>query len=326
LIEVQNIKKTLRQKYFAECWFLLLFIAIGVLLFCWLRVHVVGELDTTQFKQIIDLLPKNWRKFATVDFDWLVSYLGRTSTTLDEPMLVMLVSGWMIVRGSDVVSGELSRGSMEMLMAQPVSRKSVYWSHAAWTIFGAAILVLIAWLGMSIGIWLTSVEEKTFPELNFFFYQVPMTFLEPISRSIPMSREVNPCYFLPGLVNLFTLAVFIGGFSAWCSSWDRYRWRTLGIVCAFYFSNAGVKILAMASDSLKWIEYLTPFGFYSPTNAIESSQHGVWRLLHLLRYDDAGQIVASGPLLNNLVLLLIGGLLYWWGSRIFHRRDLPAPV
>ena len=78
----------LRRKYFSESWLLWSALAIGCSIFCWVRVHVVGEFDTSQFRQIIDLLPKDWRKFASVDFDWLVSYLGRTALTLDEPMSV----------------------------------------------------------------------------------------------------------------------------------------------------------------------------------------------------------------------------------------------
>jgi len=59
---------------------LLLAIGVGLFAFGWFRVTLVCELDTGKFRQIIDLLPSDWRKFASVDFDWMVSYLGRTST------------------------------------------------------------------------------------------------------------------------------------------------------------------------------------------------------------------------------------------------------
>ena len=96
----------LNRKYWSEAWLLFIACAIGVVSFCWFRTWVVGELDTSQFRQIIDLLPKDWRKFASVDFDWLVSYLGRTALALDEPMLVMLISGgcWCEAPTSSVVN------------------------------------------------------------------------------------------------------------------------------------------------------------------------------------------------------------------------------
>jgi len=314
-------QKALRQKYFSESWLLLIALVVGVAIFCWVRVHVVGEFDTSQFRQIVDLLPKDWRKFATVDFDWLVSYLGRTALTLDEPMLLMLVSGWMIVRGSDVVSGELSRGTMETLCAQPISRNRIYWTHAFWTIVGLIGLVATAWLWMAIGIWTTSVDETFYPVM----WNIPLTFLEPEVTTIEMSDRVNPLIYFPGVVNLLTLGIFLGGFSAWCSSWDRFRWRTLGVVSAFYFVQAGMKIIALASEGFAWMRHLTIFGFYSPASSIQLTTENTWAIFSLIQVSSKGETL-PGPLVNNLVLLLLGIGFYWWGCRTFVKRDLPAPI
>ncbi len=320
-----SIDQALRRKYFSESWMLWSAIALGVSIFCWVRVHVVGEFDTSQFKQIVDLLPKDWRKFSSVDFDWLVSYLGRTALTLDEPMLLLLICSWVIVRGSDVVSGELGRGTMEMLLAQPVSRMKVWWTHAFWTFVGMVGLVAVTWLFIAVGIWTTSVEETSYMELNFGVTKIPLTFAEPVIETVAMSDHVNPMLFLPGIVNLFTLCFFLGGFSAWCSSMDRFRWRTLGIVAAFYFLQGGMKVLAMASESLSWIRFATVFGYYGPANSIESAQKSVWNCLSLFKESSQGQLLPA-PLLNNLLLLSLGVLLYVWGGRIFKKRDLPAPI
>ena len=271
-----SISRALRRKYFSESWLLWTAIAFGVAIFCWIRVRVVGEFDTSQFRQIVDLLPKDWRKFSSVDFDWLVSYLGRTALTLDEPMLLLLICSWMIVRGSDVVSGELGRGTMEMLLAQPVSRMKVWWTHAFWTFVGMLGLIAITWLFMAIGIWTTSVEETSYMELNLGIMKVPLTSAEPIVETIAMSSKVNPMLFLPGVVNLFSLCFFLGGFSAWCSAMDRFRWRTLGIVSGFYFLQGGMKVLAMASESLSWIRFATVFGYYGSANSVESAQTSIW--------------------------------------------------
>ena len=244
------MSRPLVKKYLTEGLLLFIGIALGVFIFSWFRVRVVGELDTAQFRQIIDLLPKNWRQFASVDFDWLVSYLGRTSLTLDEPMLVVLVCAWGLVRGSDVVSGEISRGTMEMLISQPLSRRRLYLTHATMTILFLVVLMGICWLGMSLGIWFCSVEESTYPELRIPIadYRIPLRFLPPKTETIAMATEVNPISFLPGIMNLFCLGFCFSGFSAFCSSWDRYRWRTLGIVATVFFINAGMKVMGMGSE------------------------------------------------------------------------------
>ena len=318
----------LLRKYIVDGALLFVMCAIGVFSFCWFRTWIVGELDTAQFKQIIDLLPNDWRKFATVDFDWLVSYLGRTALTLDEPMLVLFVSAWVLVRGSDVVSGELSRGTMEMLLAQPVSRRHIYWTHATYTIIGLLLLVLLTWAGMSIGIWTTSVEESTYPEFRvpLIDIRIPLTFLKPQVETVAMVTEVNPLMFLPGIVNLFFVGFFLAGFAAWCSSWDRYRWRTLGVVAACYFAGAMLKILGMAVERYKWVIHGSFFGYYDPASAIELGQSQPDAIWWLGQYGQSGELVGVGPLGDFLILFGLGVLFYAWGERIFSRRDLPAPV
>jgi ABC-2 type transport system permease protein len=328
------------RKYISESTLLFVGLVLGVFSFCYFRVSVVGKLDTAQFQQIMDLLPKDWRKFSSVDFDWLVSYLGRTSFTLDEPMLILLISAWAIVRGSDVVSGELGRGTMEMFLAQPISRTRVFLHHAALTGIGVLILVLVAWLGMSIGLWNTNVEETRYPEILGFpvtfvgpktavvaeLFGLPAGFLQPKTAKIPMSSEVDAIMFLPGIVNMFSLGFFLSAFSALVSSIDSFRWRTLGILSAFYFANAGIKILGMSLDESPWVVYCSIFGLYSPANSIELAQHNLFDALQWLRYDDAGEFVCSGPLLNNSVLIGLGFVCYLIGLRVFQKRDLPAPT
>ena len=312
------------KKYLNESLLLFIGIGLGVFIFSWFRVWVVGELDTAQFRQIIDLLPKNWRQFASVDFDWLVSYLGRTSLTLDEPMLVILVCAWGLVRGSDVVSGEMGRGTMEMLISQPLSRRRLYLTHAKMTILFLGLLICICWLGMSLGIWFSDVEESTYPEFRIPIvdYRIPLRFLPPKTETISMADEVNPILFFPGIVNLFCLAFCFSGFAAFCSSWDRYRWRTLGIVATFFFINAGMKIMGMGSERLSWIESCCLFGLYGPANSIEAAQREPWSPLYLLSYDSSGAWTGLGSLGCSLLLLAIGVIFYWLGLRIFIKRDL----
>ncbi|MFK7765927.1 MAG: ABC transporter permease subunit [Mariniblastus sp.] len=322
------MSRPLQKKYIAEGLLLFVGIAIGVLCFCWFRVCIVGELDSGKFRQIIDLLPQDWRKFASVDFDWLVSYLGRTSLTLDEPMLITLVCGWGLIRGSDVVSGELGRGTMEMLLAQPISRRHLYLQHAKMTVYFLTLLVLIAWLGMSLGVWTTSVTETTYPELRIPIvdYRIPLSFLPSNEQTISMASEVNPLQFLPGLTNLFCLAFCLAGFGAFCSSWDRYRWRTLGIVAAFFFVNAGMKIVGVGSKRFSWVDDISLFGLYHPAAAIERAQVHPWSPFWILKYDESGAIIGLGSLTDCIVLLLLGVMFYWIGLRIFEKRDLPAPM
>lgn len=322
------MSSAIAKKYFLESWPLLVAMMLAVFLFCWFRVWIVGELDSGQFRQIIDLLPKDWRKFSPVDFEWLVSYLGRTSLCLDEPLLILIVIGWGIVRGSDVVAGELNRGSMEMLLSQPISRRQVYSTHAVCTVVGLVGLTLTAWLAMSLGIWTTSVDETTYPTIWVPFLEagVPLRFLQPKVETIAMITEVNPISFLPGVVQLFGLGFFFAGLTSMLSAMDRYRWRTLGLVAAFYFINAGLKLLGLSSEKWNWVANLSIFGFFSPAGAIERASKDWNSIFYLFSTNAEGAIKGSGTLADCLIMFGLGTMFYLIGLRIFDRRDLPAPV
>ncbi|MEM7456791.1 MAG: ABC transporter permease subunit [Planctomycetota bacterium] len=325
-INLAGIRRALRIKFVSDSMLLFLGCAVGVFGFCWFRIWIVGNLDTKKFRQIIDLLPDDWRNFASVDFDWLVSYIGRTSLTLDEPTLVSFVCLWVLVRGSDVVSGEVNRGTMELLAAQPVSRKRLYFSHASMTLVGLVLLMGLTWLGMAAGIWTTSVEESVYPVIRIPLvgYEIPLTFLEPRTENVPMSSEVNPLVFFPGVFNLFCIGFFLGGLAAMCSAMDRYRWRTLGILAAIYFSGALMKMLAMAKESYDWINYVTFFGYYHPASAIVLCQDNAWEFFSLTQETSKGMQLA--PVVNCVILLVVGAVFYAVGYRVFERRDIPAPL
>jgi ABC-2 type transport system permease protein len=172
------------------------------------------------------------------------------------------------------------------------------------------------------------VEETTYPNIRIpiIDYSIPLSFLPPKKETIAMSSVVNPAMYLPGLVNLFCLGFCMSGFAAFCSALDRYRWRTLGVVSAFYFSNAGLKMLGMGSEKFAWAENLSLFGLYHPANAIERTQVDPMSPFWILSYTSEGEINGLGVLSNCLLLILIGLAFYWIGMRVFVKRDLPAPM
>ncbi len=327
-INHRGIRRALRRKYISDSLLLFFGCAFGVFGFCWFRIWIVGNLDTRKFRQIIDLLPDDWRKFASVDFDWLVSYLGRTSLALDEPTLVSFVCLWVLVRGSDVVSGEVNRGTMELLAAQPVSRRRLYFSHAWMTCAGLGLLMALTWLGMAVGIWTTSVVESTYPQIHIPIvnYDFPLTFLEPKTETVTMASEVNPVVFLPGILNLLFLGFFLAGFAAMCSAMDRYRWRTLGILAVFYFSGVLIKMLAMARDEYSWLMHVSCFGYYEPASSIVHFQEHSLESTGLLATDPVTGATELSPLSNYATYIVAGIVCYWIGFRVFLKRDLPAPL
>ena len=118
------INHVLVRKYISQS--MLLFASCGAALFAfaWVRVWVVSLLDMGQFKTILEQF-REFEKFSPIEFDAMFTYPGRVGMTFDEPIVILCTVIWCFARGSDVVSGEIGRGTLEMLLSQPISRRSL---------------------------------------------------------------------------------------------------------------------------------------------------------------------------------------------------------
>ena len=309
----------------------LLFASIFALLFafCWMRVYIVSTLEISDFAAIVERLWDKWKQFSPVSLSQLLSYSGRIALGYDEPIVVFGISIFAIARGSDAVSGELNRGTLELLLAQPVSRLQVLYSQAAVTIACLALLASATWLGTWTGIQTnTVVESVPPPSLNIpgLGISIPLAFGEPEKIVVPMRERVNAEDFLPGTVNLFCLGCALAGVSTLVSACDRYRWRTIGIVVAMYVLHLVLKILGMAIPRLHALRDLSLFSAYEPQKFIATAVRTPEQAWSLAMFDSQGVFVEPGPLGYNLILLCVAAVGYLAAGVVFHKRDLPAPL
>ena len=322
--------RPLIRKCFHEAKWLLAACGFAVFAFCWLRVWIVSLVDTTRFKAILDMLPGDWQRFTPVDFEWLVTYEGRIALAYDELIVVACVSIWAIARGSDSVSGEVGRGTMEMLLGQPVGRAKLLWANACVTVFGVVVLAGTAWLGNWVGIQTTSVELEVMPRLELplhvpgFGSEVALPFAGTQTQLTPMTELIDPAVLLPATINLAVLGFMLAGFATLMSSWDRYRWRTIGIVVGIYIVQVMIKLAGMASDQWEWLLYLSIFTAYEPEFMVriaDSAPESLWGW-----QIQEGSASMFGPLAYHAVLVVVGAVSYTIATLVFWRRDIPAPL
>jgi ABC-2 type transport system permease protein len=299
-----------------------------VFAFCFVRVFIVASIELVDFAAIVERLWDKWEKFAPVPLSHLLSYHGRIGLAWDEPIVVFGISLFAIARGSDAVSGELNRGTLEMLLAQPVSRLQVLYSQAVVTVSCLALLALSTWAGTWCGIQCTTVKESAPPP------KLKLPFLPAISLPIPsdekietpMRDKVDPTVFFPGVVNLFCLGAAVAGVSTLASSLDRYRWRTIGIVTGLYVVSLIFKIMGLAFSQFSWLKDVSLFTAYEPQKFIALAVRTPDAAWSLARYTDSGTFMELGPMGCNLVLLTVATAGYLAAGIVFHRRDLPAPL
>ena len=257
--------------------------------------------------------------------------------TFDEPVLILCVLVWSISRGSDVVSGELGRGTMEMLLAQPISRGQLFLAHAVVTIAGLFLLCLLVFAGITMGIETNSTPMSDsvgirIPVLN---WSVNNPFEESVKRMAPLSELVSPSLYIVPTMNLFSLGFMVLGLSVMISSFDSFRWRTIGLTISLYVLQL---LLFILSKSTPRLGTLKPFSFlaaYQPdwiVQTVHRTPSSAW--CWLLKKDSVTSAVPAamttwsstlGPLSYVTILIVLGSLCYSVGYARFQFRDLPAP-
>ena len=162
----------------------------------WLRVWIASFFSASAMEGIFSFMPSVVESMLPVTYSQMATTAGRIAIAYDDPIVLLLVTVWAVSRGSDSVSGELNRGTMEMVLAQPVTRLGVLGSQAAVTLAGSALLAGMALTGTFIGLATVTLDQ-------------------------PASTGV----FVPAALNLFAITVFLAGLSTMVSSGTNYRAR-----------------------------------------------------------------------------------------------------
>lgn len=321
-----GVDRMMIRKNIGQSSLLFVCLAAAMYSFGWVRVWVVKLLDMGQFQTILEQF-RDYERFAPVEFEALFTYTGRVGMTFDEPIVILCTVIWCIARGSDVISGELGRGTLEMLLSQPISRAQFLLSHAVVSVSGLLLLCLILWAGVGTGIMMTTVNETvpppsvTIPLIN---WSVPLTNEAPTVISFPMSDRVDVQTFAASVFHLFAFGFFLLGLSSLFSSLDRYRWRTIGAVMTVYVIQLVMYGLGKAAGSLEWLKNISFFNCYQPQKMTSLIRDGdLWSPWSLTTPIQDGGLP---PLVYPLILLSLGLAAYVIALIHFQRRDLPAPL
>ena len=240
--------------------------------FPWIYLWLSAQIPMPAFQEVLlRAIPENWQKLSGVPFTEVATHAGRVALAFVDPVVVLAATVWGITRGSDAVSGQLERGTMEMVLAAPVRRVAVFATQALATTAAAALLcgVLLAavWTAVAFGPW---------------------------------AGKVDPARFVPAAANVFGLMVCMGGIAACVSAADSHRWRTIGILCGFYVFSILAKLVGRLSGSLAWVGYLSVLNAYEPQRLVSGDAAAWWLLA---RYD--GVLLGLG-----LVAYVVGAVIF----------------
>src|ERR1700761_2529492 len=124
------LNRALWTKAVADARLLLAGLTVLMFGFNWLFVWLPSLVELGAFGVFLQALPREFESLVGVPFAKVATTTGRIALAYIDPVVIFTIVTWALARGSDAVSGEIGRGTMELLLAQPVSRSSLLMTHA----------------------------------------------------------------------------------------------------------------------------------------------------------------------------------------------------
>jgi ABC-2 type transport system permease protein len=227
------------------------------------------------------------------------------------PLVQTILCIWAIGRAAGAITGEIDRGTMELLLAQPLARFRVVLAHLCVDLVTIPLLCLALWAGTWLGTWLVGpIQVRVPPELEELPVRVEID---------PEKLRLSPAAAGPALLNVAALVFAVSGTTLWLSSAGRFRGRVLGLAVLLMLLQFLVNLVGQMWEALAFLRPLTVFYYYQPQQVMLS---GRWTVD--LSVWNGGQPLCEVP--SVAVLLVVGAVGYGMSLGTFSRRDLPAPL
>src|SRR5579883_89404 len=248
------------------------------------------------------------------------------------PLMQTIFCVWAIGRAAGAIAGELDRGTMELLMAQPLPRSRLVLAHLCVDAVTIPILCLSLWAGNWLGAGLMGpIEVRALPEMpskpaylvELGPFKIRLDQPKPtMPSSCPETTDrlaVRPSAFGPALFVVGGLLFAVSGATMWLSAAGRFRWRVLGIAVLIVLVQFLVNVIGQMWDGMEFLRPLTIFYYYQPQQVILGHHWAV----SLSEWNEGHPLLAV-PM--PVVLYGVGALGYAMALWTFSRRDLPAPL
>ncbi|HJZ94066.1 MAG TPA: ABC transporter permease subunit [Gemmataceae bacterium] len=226
------------------------------------------------------------------------------------PMVVAILCIWAVGRAAGAIAGEIDRGTMELLLAQPAARKKVILAH----LLVDATVIPILCFAFFAGIYVGTEVVGEFTVKPGVYHELKMTPPDPLP-----SYKVNPWGLLPGMWNMVALLFAVSGYTMWISSAGSSRNKVLGLAILITLVQFLVNVFGQLWEGIAFLRPFTVFYYYQPQTI---NSKGRWTADPGLAW--TGESLISLPVIA--VLVAVGVIGYAMALRTFVRRDIPAPL
>lgn len=274
------------KKAVRDAWLHLVLSGVILFGFAWLFVWFVSQLPLGAFGMMLRWMPDVFKPMLGVPVAALATPLGQLSVLFVHAITLLVFIGWAVGRGSDPITGELSRGTMDLILSLPVRRSAVLVPSAVVAAAGSVILGAAVMGGVGLGL-----------------------------RTCSMAAAPQLKQLLPGAVNLCAMTFCLTAITTLFSALGRDRWRTIALSAGFFVVSLIVKLAARIWPP-DW-----PAGWHVPWWLYKLTFLSVFQPQELILIADAPEISA---LRYDLTLVGLGLAAYLLAAVILWRRDIPA--
>jgi len=157
------------------------------------------------------------------------------------PVVLTLIWAHEIIFCTRMPAGEIDRGTIDVLLGLPVSRRAVYMCETIVWLVSGLLIIGLGLLGHRIAAPIMPVEMR--PEL---------------SRSILAS------------MNLYCVYIAVGGIAFLVSSLSSRRGRAIAIIFAIVLASFLLNFLAQFWDPAKEVAFLGIMNYYQPAHILQT--------------------------------------------------------
>lgn len=215
-------------------------LAVGLAAFGWgalIPTIYVGFSDA--LKQLADsgAIPKELLSFGSGNF---FTVPGALTLGLEHPLAIAFVGIFAVGASAGAVAGEREAGTLEVLLARPISRRELYTTLLAAAVILVGLIVAALLVGQVVGLAIQGLTGE-------------------------VSLGWMPLVFLNGLLLWSAFAAF--GMAA-SVSFDRLS-PALGLTMAFVLINYFLEILGSLWRDVQWSQQYSLFHHFNPGKILE---------------------------------------------------------
>ncbi len=261
------MNRAIWKKAVAEAWLQLAICSLILVLFGWAFVWLMSLLGLQNWAGLLKFVPRGLMPLMGVEPSALATVNGQLSVALMHLVTLLVSVGWALGRGSASVSGEIGRGTMDLVLSLPIRRATVILAPGVVAAAGGAVLAGSLLVGIALGL-----------------------------TTVAMPEEASVWPLLPGAVNLACMIFCFTGVTALVSSVNSTRWRTIILAGGVYVVSLFIKIVWRMWDGGWWLKYSSFLCAYQPQKLVLEPEAidrwGLWYNLPLIGVGLAAYLVA----------------------------------